>query len=101
MKSLPSIPRAKEQSTGMNLSATEAAAPALFWTAPAYESSATVDTTPTQTNGNPNFRRFTLKHVAEGELLEREMDWLAIQRLKAWGLLEQRGTRLKLELAML
>jgi len=40
--------------------------------------------------------RLTLKHVAEGELLEREMDWLAIQRLKAWGLLEERGTRLKL-----
>jgi hypothetical protein len=35
--------------------------------------------------------RLTLKHVAEGELLEREMDWLAVQRLKAWGLLEERG----------
>ena len=40
--------------------------------------------------------KLTLKHVAEGELLEREMDWLAIQRLKRWGLLEERGTRLKL-----
>ena len=40
--------------------------------------------------------RLTLKHVAKGELLEREMDWLAVQRLKAWGLLEQRGTKLKL-----
>jgi hypothetical protein len=40
--------------------------------------------------------RLTLTHVAEGELFEREMDWLAVQRLKAWGLLEQRGTRLKL-----
>jgi ribosomal protein S19E (S16A) len=40
--------------------------------------------------------RLTLKHVAEGELLEREMDWLAVQRLKAWGLLEERGTKLKL-----
>jgi hypothetical protein len=40
--------------------------------------------------------RLTLKRVAEGELLEREMDWLAVQRLKAWGLLEERGTKLKL-----
>jgi hypothetical protein len=40
--------------------------------------------------------KLTLKHVAEGELLEREMDWLALQRLKGWGLLEERGTRLKL-----
>jgi hypothetical protein len=24
------------------------------------------------------------------------MDWLAVQRLKAWGLLEERGTKLKL-----
>jgi len=38
----------------------------------------------------------TLKHVAEAELLEREMDWVAIQRLKGWGLLEEGGTRLKL-----
>jgi hypothetical protein len=29
-------------------------------------------------------------------VIEREMDWLAVQRLKAWGLLEERGTRLKL-----
>ena len=40
--------------------------------------------------------KLTLKHVAEAELLEREMDWVAIQRLKGWGLLEERGTRLKL-----
>jgi hypothetical protein len=40
--------------------------------------------------------KLTLKHVAEGELLEGEMDWVAIQRLKGWGLLEERGTRLKL-----
>ena len=39
--------------------------------------------------------KLTLKHVAEGELLEREMDWVAIQRLKGWGLLEERGTRLE------
>ena len=38
----------------------------------------------------------TLKHIAEAELLEREMDWIAIQRLKGWGLLEEGGTRLKL-----
>jgi hypothetical protein len=40
--------------------------------------------------------RLTLKHVADGKLFEREMDWLAVQRLKAWGLLEQRETRWKL-----
>jgi hypothetical protein len=40
--------------------------------------------------------RLTLKHVAEGELFEREMDWLAEQRLKACVLLEERGNRLKL-----
>jgi hypothetical protein len=40
--------------------------------------------------------KLTLKHVAEGELFEREMDWLAVQRLKAWGLLGERGTKLKL-----
>jgi hypothetical protein len=28
--------------------------------------------------------RLTLKHVAKGELFEREMEWLAVQRLKAW-----------------
>ena len=33
--------------------------------------------------------KLTLKHVAEAELLEREMDWVAIQRLKGWGLLEE------------
>jgi hypothetical protein len=44
---------------------------------------------------SPSEKR-TLKHIAEGELFDREMDWLAIQRLKAWGLLEERGTRLKL-----
>ena len=37
-----------------------------------------------------------MKHVAKGELLEREMDWLAVQRLKAWNLLEEKGTKLKL-----
>jgi hypothetical protein len=40
--------------------------------------------------------KLTLKHVAEAELLAREMDWVAIQRLKGWGLLEEGGTRLKL-----
>lgn len=40
--------------------------------------------------------KLTLKHVAEAELLEREMDWIAIQRLKRWGLLEEGRTRLKL-----
>src|SRR3954466_3000339 len=40
--------------------------------------------------------KMTLKHVAEAELLEREMDWVAIQRLKGWDLLEEGETRLKL-----
>jgi hypothetical protein len=40
--------------------------------------------------------KLTLKHVAQGELLQREMDWLAVQRLKGWGLLEERETRFKL-----
>ena len=40
--------------------------------------------------------KLTLKHVAEAELLEREMDWVAIQRLKGRGLLEEGRTRLKL-----
>ena len=40
--------------------------------------------------------RLTIKHVAKGEVLEREMDWLAVQRLKAWNLLEEKGTKLKL-----
>jgi hypothetical protein len=29
--------------------------------------------------------KLTLKRVAAGELFEREMDWLAVQRLKTWG----------------
>jgi hypothetical protein len=33
--------------------------------------------------------RLTINHVAKGEVLEREMDWLAVQRLKAWNLLEE------------
>jgi hypothetical protein len=40
--------------------------------------------------------RLTINHVAKGEVLEREMDWLAVQRLKAWNLLEEKGTKLKL-----
>ena len=40
--------------------------------------------------------RLTIKHVAKGEVLEREMDWLAVQRLKAWNLLEEKGAKLKL-----
>jgi hypothetical protein len=38
----------------------------------------------------------TLRNVAKGELLVQEMDWVAVQRLKGWGLLEERGTGLKL-----
>jgi hypothetical protein len=35
--------------------------------------------------------RLTLKRVAKGELFEREMDWLAVRRLTACGLLEEGG----------
>jgi len=48
------------------------------------------------TGSSPSLTQLTLKHVAEAELLEREMDWIAIQRLKGWGLLADGGTRLKL-----
>src|SRR3954464_784304 len=40
----------------MNLSGTEAAM-TLFWAVPGYENSATAQTVPAQTKGNPNFRR--------------------------------------------
>jgi hypothetical protein len=55
-----------------------------------------MDTSQSSDLGLSPSEKLTLRHVAEGELLEREMDWLAVQRLKAWGLLEERGTRLKL-----
>ena len=37
--------------------------------------------------------RLTLRHIAEGELHATEMDWVAVQRLKLMGLVEERGGR--------
>jgi ribosomal protein S19E (S16A) len=37
--------------------------------------------------------RLTLRDIAEGELHRTEMDWVAIQRLKTMGLIEERGGR--------
>jgi hypothetical protein len=46
---------------------------------------------------NPTFslsasEKQTLRYVAEGEFHSRELDWLAVQRLKQTGLLEERST---------
>ena len=38
----------------------------------------------------------TLRYIAEGELHPRELDWLALQRLKQGGLLELRPGGLKM-----
>jgi ribosomal protein S19E (S16A) len=35
--------------------------------------------------------RVTLRYIAEGELHASEMDWVAVQRLKTMGLVEERG----------
>jgi hypothetical protein len=35
--------------------------------------------------------RLTLRDIAEGELHATEMDWVAVQRLKTMGLVEERG----------
>jgi ribosomal protein S19E (S16A) len=35
--------------------------------------------------------RLTLRYIAEGELHATEMDWVAVQRLKRMGLVEERG----------
>jgi ribosomal protein S19E (S16A) len=35
--------------------------------------------------------RLTLRYIAEGELHATEMDWVAVQRLKRIGLVEERG----------
>jgi ribosomal protein S19E (S16A) len=40
--------------------------------------------------------KLTLKHLAEGELHPRELDWVALQRLKHLGLLEERPAGFKL-----
>jgi hypothetical protein len=34
--------------------------------------------------------RQTLRHIAEGELHASELDWVAVQRLKTMGLVEER-----------
>lgn len=39
---------------------------------------------------SPSEKR-TLQHVAEGELGVTELDWVALQRLKKLGLLEDKG----------
>lgn len=33
----------------------------------------------------------TLRHIADGELLPTELDWLAVQRLKQIGFVEERS----------
>lgn len=35
--------------------------------------------------------RLTLRYIAEGELHATDLDWIAIQRLKRMGLVEERG----------
>jgi ribosomal protein S19E (S16A) len=35
--------------------------------------------------------RLSLRYVAEGELHASELDWVAVQRLKQMGLVEERG----------
>jgi ribosomal protein S19E (S16A) len=34
--------------------------------------------------------RQTLRHIAEGEMHASELDWVAVQRLKTMGLIEER-----------
>lgn len=36
--------------------------------------------------------RQTLQYIAEGDRLANEMDWIALQRLKKLGLIEERGS---------
>ena len=40
--------------------------------------------------------KLTLRYIAEGELHPRELDWLALQRLKQAGLLQARPHGLKM-----
>jgi hypothetical protein len=40
--------------------------------------------------------KLTLRHIAEGELHPRELDWLALERLKQVGLLQARPHGLKM-----
>jgi ribosomal protein S19E (S16A) len=40
---------------------------------------------------SPSERR-TLQHIAQGELATSELDWVALQRLKRLGLVEERST---------
>jgi hypothetical protein len=51
---------------------------------------------PTQDNIHlSHSEKLTLRYIAEGELQPRELDWLALQRLKQGGLLEARPHGLK------
>jgi hypothetical protein len=40
--------------------------------------------------------KLTLRYIAEGELHPRELDWVALQRLKQAGLLEARRTEVSM-----
>jgi hypothetical protein len=52
---------------------------------------------PTQDNIRlSHSEKLTLRYIAEGELHPRELDWLALQRLKQGGLLELRPGGLKM-----
>ena len=41
--------------------------------------------------GEAASERLTLRYIAQGELHATEMDWVAVQRLKRMGLVEERG----------
>jgi ribosomal protein S19E (S16A) len=47
--------------------------------------------TPPDLSLSPSEKR-TLQKVAEGEFQVAELDWVALQRLKALGLMEERST---------
>ena len=47
--------------------------------------------TPPDLSLSPSEKR-TLQKVAEGEFQVAELDWVALQRLKAMGFVEERGT---------
>ena len=52
---------------------------------------------PTQDNIRlSSSEKLTLRYIAEGELHPRELDWLALQRLKQAGLLQARPHGLKM-----
>ncbi len=45
----------------------------------------------TNTKLSPSEKQ-TLRYIAEGDRLANEMDWIALQRLKKLGLIEDRGS---------